>query len=80
MRKLIQNPKNFKHSFKDLNKFLKNNFYIIYKTHYNKYGNFVNNIIELKPKNFRYKYMSFCSMNNMYRHIDNFSIVEGFNI
>ena len=80
MKTLIRNHKDFKHSFKNLNKFLKNNYWIIYKTYYNKHGNFVNNIIELKPKNFRYEYLKFTTMNNMYRYIDNFAIIEGFNI
>lgn len=80
MKTLIKNHKDFKHSFKNLNRFLKSNYWIIYKTYYDKMGNFVNNIIELKPKNFRYEYLTFTTLNNMYRYIDNFSIVEGFNI
>lgn len=80
MKTLIKNHKDFKHSFKNLNRFLKSNYWIIYKTYYDKMGNFVNNIIELKPKNFRYEYLTFTTLNNMYRYIDNFAIVEGFNI
>lgn len=80
MKTLIKNHKDFKHSFKNLNRFLKSNYWIIYKTYYDKMGNFVNNIIELKPKNFRYEYLTFTTLNNMYRYIDNFAIVESFNI
>ena len=80
MKTLINNTKDFKHDLSVLIRFLKNNYWIKYGTYQNKQGEFVHNIITLQPKNFRYEYLTFTTMNNMFRYIDNFSIVEGFNI
>ena len=80
MKSLVNNTKDFKHKLPVLIKFLKNNYWIKYETYQNKQGKFVNNTITLQPKNFRYEYLKFTTMNNMLRYIDNFSIVEGFNI
>lgn len=77
MKTLIKTIKKYplKHDLQTIIKFLKLNFKITYKTCYKK-GNFIHNIIELQPLNFRYPYLTFVSLNNMVRYIENFSMAE----
>lgn len=65
---------NLKHSIKTIIKFIRLNFILKYKTKYFK-GELLN-YIELKPKNFRYPYMSFENIRDMVKYIDNFSMVD----
>ena len=80
MKTLVNNSKDFKHKISILIKFLKCNYWVKYSAYYDKHGAWVHNVITLKPKNFRYEYLTFTTLNNMMRYIDNFAIVEGFNI